>query len=111
MRSRPPWADAGTCHGMGRELKMENHTLGFKQLVQHPTHIGGNTLDLVLTRGVDIADLVVSSYTSALSDHFLLTFQVVWWNELPANVRITELLTSFRKRLKTHLFRVHLDSA
>ncbi|CAL8295976.1 unnamed protein product [Boreogadus saida] len=20
MRSRPPWADAGTCHGMGREL-------------------------------------------------------------------------------------------
>ncbi|XP_059910918.1 uncharacterized protein LOC132459992 [Gadus macrocephalus] len=40
-------------------------TLGFKQLVQHPTHIGGNTLDLVLTRGVDISQLVVSSYTSA----------------------------------------------
>uniref|UniRef100_A0A8C5CCP5 Reverse transcriptase domain-containing protein n=2 Tax=Gadus morhua TaxID=8049 RepID=A0A8C5CCP5_GADMO len=52
-------------------------TLGFKQLVQQPTHIGGNTLDLVLTRGVDISQLVVSSYTSALSDHFLLTFQVV----------------------------------
>ena len=49
----------------------------FKQLVQHPTHIGGNTLDLVLTCGVDISDLVVSPYTSALSDHSLLTFQVV----------------------------------
>ena len=31
-------------------------------------------------------------------------------NELPANVKTTESLTSFRKRLKTHLFRVHLDS-
>ncbi|CAL8376853.1 unnamed protein product [Boreogadus saida] len=50
--------------------------LGFKQLVQHPTHIGENTLDLFLTRDVDISDLVVSSYTSALSDHFLLTFQI-----------------------------------
>ena len=49
-------------------------TLGFKR---HPTHIGGSTLDLVLTRGVDISQLVVSPYTSALSDHFLLTFQVV----------------------------------
>jgi len=34
-----------------------------------------------------------------------------WWNELPADVRMAESLTSFRKRLKTHLFRVHLDSA
>ena len=34
-------------------------------------------LDLVLTCGVDISDLVVSPYTSALSDHSLLTFQVV----------------------------------
>ena len=50
---------------------------GFKQLVQHPTHNGGNTLDLVLTCVVEISDLVVSSYTSSLSDHFLLTFQVV----------------------------------
>ena len=49
-------------------------TLGFKR---HPTHIGGSTLDLVLTRGVDISQLVVSPYTSALSDHILLTFQVV----------------------------------
>ena len=50
---------------------------GFKQLVQHPTHNGGNMLDLVLTRGVDNSDLVVSPYASALSDNFLLTFQVV----------------------------------
>ena len=49
-------------------------TFGFKQHVQQPTHTGGNTLDLVLTRGVEIH---VSPYTSALSDHCLLTFQVV----------------------------------
>ncbi|KAK0131483.1 hypothetical protein N1851_033806 [Merluccius polli] len=30
-----------------------------------------------MTPGVDISDLVVSAYTSALSDHFLLTFQVL----------------------------------
>ncbi|CAL8288859.1 unnamed protein product [Arctogadus glacialis] len=34
-----------------------------------------------------------------------------WWNELPAALRTAESLTIFRKRLKTHLFRVHLDSA
>lgn len=34
-----------------------------------------------------------------------------WWNELPAVVRTAETLSTFRKRLKTHLFRVHLDSA
>ena len=33
-----------------------------------------------------------------------------WWNEFPPDVRIAESLTSFHKRLKTHLFRVHLDS-
>ena len=34
-----------------------------------------------------------------------------WWNELPADVRTAESLTTTcpRKRLKTHLFRVHLD--
>ena len=31
-----------------------------------------------------------------------------WWNELPAAVRTAESLTSFRKRLETRLFRVHL---
>ena len=34
-----------------------------------------------------------------------------WWNELPAALRTAESLAIFRKRLKTHLFRVHLDSA
>ncbi|KAK0154959.1 hypothetical protein N1851_002732 [Merluccius polli] len=34
-----------------------------------------------------------------------------WRNELPANVRTAESLTSFHTRLTTHLFRVHLDSA
>ena len=63
--------------GLAKAFLSITDTLRFRQLVQDPTHIGGNTLDLVLTRGVDISDLVVSSYTSALSDHFLLTFQVV----------------------------------
>jgi len=41
----------------------------------------------------------------------LTTGSPLWWNELPADIKTAELLTSFRKtRLETHLFRVHLDS-
>ncbi|CAL8276909.1 unnamed protein product [Boreogadus saida] len=36
---------------------------------------------------------------------------IKWWNELPAALRTAESLTILRKRLKTNLFRVHLDSA
>ncbi|XP_078142264.1 uncharacterized protein LOC144539871 [Centroberyx gerrardi] len=32
-----------------------------------------------------------------------------WWNELPPSVRTVESLPIFRRRLKTHLFRLHLD--
>ena len=34
-----------------------------------------------------------------------------WWNEVPTNVRTVESLSIFHKRLKTHLFRLHLDPA
>ena len=32
-----------------------------------------------------------------------------WWNELPPSVRTAESLPIFRRRLKTHLFRIYLD--
>ena len=32
-----------------------------------------------------------------------------WWNKLPTDVRPAESLAIFCKRLKTHLFRLHLD--
>ena len=31
-----------------------------------------------------------------------------WWNDLPVDVR-TQSLTTFKRRLKTHLFRLHLS--
>ena len=31
-----------------------------------------------------------------------------WWNELPIDIRMAESLHIFRRRLKTHLFRLHL---
>ena len=34
-----------------------------------------------------------------------------WWNKLPTNVRTVESLSIFCKRLKTLLFRLHLDPA
>ena len=32
-----------------------------------------------------------------------------WWNDLPVEVRIAETLTTFKRKLKTHLFRLHLS--
>ncbi|KAJ8399422.1 hypothetical protein AAFF_G00411340, partial [Aldrovandia affinis] len=32
-----------------------------------------------------------------------------WWNDLPVEVRTAETLATFKRRLKTHLFRVHLS--
>ena len=34
-----------------------------------------------------------------------------WWNELPPEIRTSESLTIFRRRLKTHLFRKHYPDA
>jgi len=65
------------CDSLAKAFLSIRDTFGFKQHVQLPTHTGGNTLDLVLTRGFEIIDSCVSPYTSALSDHCLLTFQVV----------------------------------
>ncbi|MGH0144967.1 UNVERIFIED_CONTAM: hypothetical protein FKN15_004630 [Acipenser sinensis] len=31
-----------------------------------------------------------------------------WWNDLPTDVRTAQSLTTFRRLLKTHLFRQHL---
>uniref|UniRef100_A0A0E9XUP9 Uncharacterized protein n=1 Tax=Anguilla anguilla TaxID=7936 RepID=A0A0E9XUP9_ANGAN len=32
-----------------------------------------------------------------------------WWNDLPVEARTAETLTHFKRRLKTHLFRLHLS--
>ena len=34
-----------------------------------------------------------------------------WWNDLPTNIRTAESLSVLSQRLKTHLFRLHLDPA
>ncbi|KAK5918288.1 hypothetical protein CgunFtcFv8_003065 [Champsocephalus gunnari] len=32
-----------------------------------------------------------------------------WWNELPIEIRTADSLHIFRRRLKTHLFRLHFE--
>ncbi|XP_078139509.1 uncharacterized protein LOC144539314 [Centroberyx gerrardi] len=51
-------------------------TFGFTQLVHEQTHSSGNTLDLVLARGINVSDLEVLPYPPALSDHYLIKFQI-----------------------------------
>ncbi|XP_030264935.1 uncharacterized protein LOC115576546 [Sparus aurata] len=47
----------------------------FIQLVHEPTHSSGNTLDLIISHGLDVSALNVASVSSAVSDHFLITFE------------------------------------
>ena len=48
---------------------------------------------------------------SSSTSHLYSVLAPRWWNELPAHLKTAESLNSFSKTLKTHLFRVHLDSA
>ena len=59
-------------------------TLGFTQFVHEKTHCDGNTLDLVLARGMTISNLEVLAYPPALSDHYLIKFKI----ELPSQKTI-----------------------
>ncbi|KAK0156500.1 hypothetical protein N1851_000216 [Merluccius polli] len=56
-----------------------------------------------------LPSLRASKGRTAKSQLFCLSATMV--DQLPADVRTTESITCFRKRFKTHLFRVHLDPA
>lgn len=47
--------------------------VGFCQSVHKPTHCFNHTLDLVLTYGIEIENLVVFSHNPILTDHHLLS--------------------------------------
>ena len=73
------------------------------------THLSSSSLlnFISWTPGADIAKskqrLIIKVTTTAV-------LAPQWWNELPV-MSGPESLTSFRKGLKTHFLRVHLDSA
>ena len=50
-----------------------------------------------------------ASKSRSSKSHLFSVLERQWWNEIPADARIAEPLTSFRKRLKPHLFRDLLD--
>nr|XP_049596961.1 uncharacterized protein LOC125981145 [Syngnathus scovelli]XP_049596968.1 uncharacterized protein LOC125981145 [Syngnathus scovelli] len=52
-------------------------TFGFTQAIQAATHKNGNTLDLVLSRGLATSNIAVLPYTTVLSDHFLIKFEIL----------------------------------
>uniref|UniRef100_A0AAQ6IH18 Reverse transcriptase domain-containing protein n=1 Tax=Anabas testudineus TaxID=64144 RepID=A0AAQ6IH18_ANATE len=50
-------------------------SIGFTQNVNKPTHCFNHTLDLILTYGVEVDQLIVFPQNPLLSDHFLITFE------------------------------------
>ena len=68
--------------------------LNFIQLIDEPTHIHGNILDLVLTNNIDIIhDLSVHSKQPLpiSSDHFIITFKIHSNITRPSNRLVTKL--------------------
>ncbi|MBN3305162.1 ZP1 protein, partial [Amia calva] len=51
-------------------------SVGFTQHVSGPTHCHNHTLDLVITRGVQIHNLIISPQNQMISDHCLITFEL-----------------------------------
>lgn len=78
-------------------------SIGFSQWVHEPTHSLNHTLDLVLTYGVQIEHLVVSSYNPILSDHLLITFDFMLFGHTNKGKSIysrrltDEIITGFKE--------------
>ena len=70
----------------------------------HPT--AHQTLDL-WTSGAPRPSHQHSSFTTALCSGPMMA--PWWWNDLPVDVRTAKTLSTFKRRLKTHLFRLHLS--
>ncbi|KAI5086833.1 hypothetical protein C0J45_23232, partial [Silurus meridionalis] len=51
-------------------------SVGINQNVMGPTHSGGHTLDLLLTFGLKIKNLVIIPQSEAISDHYLISFKI-----------------------------------
>ena len=71
-----------------KELTVILETFGLSQHVQGPTHNRGHTLDLVITKGLDISS--VSVVDVALSDHFSVFFHISTAPQTPANGAIVK---------------------
>ena len=71
-----------------KELTVVLETFRLSQHVQGPTHNRGHTLDLVITKGVDISS--VSVVYAALSDHFSVFLYISTAPQTPANGAIVK---------------------
>ena len=78
------------------ELAFVDSVIGanFSQLVESPTHEKGNILDLILTNWPDLVENVEVNDVNEISDHFLLTCEVLVTNVAP---HLTELVPDLAK--------------
>ena len=58
-------------------------SIGFSQTVHEPTHCFSHTLDLVLVYGIEIEHLIVYPQNPLLSDHYLISFELLLLDYAP----------------------------
>ncbi|KAF6036647.1 hypothetical protein EB796_005040 [Bugula neritina] len=64
---------------------------GFHQLVTEPTHIAGNTLDLVITNNCNIVDNI-NIINPGISDHYMVSFRLSFLKAKPDYILRTKKL-------------------
>lgn len=63
-------------------------SIGFTQSVNQPTHCFNHTLDLVLAYGIETENLIVFPQNPLLSDHYLVTFDVLLTDYSPVSKNV-----------------------
>ncbi len=86
------WVDFHSVNPAARAFITPTESFGLTQLVNEPTHIGGRTLDLILTRS---GNPVISNVgvTSLLSDHRIIQ----------SSIRACPLAGQYKRDIMVHI--------
>jgi len=85
------WANVRVKESSSSRKSLNNlKTNGYHQLVTEPTHIAGNTLDLVITNNYNIVDNINNN--PGISDHYMVSFRLRFLKAKPGYILRTKKL-------------------
>ena len=91
-------------------FKAVNRTAPVYLQTQVRSHTPARELRSYTSAGQLVTPLLRANKGHSEKSRLFSVLEPQWWNALPTNVRTAESLSVFSRRLKTHLFRLHLDS-